>query len=83
MDVASLEAVIVARTPMYEPQQVEESAGPWRGATWEDASDDALLSGAALTFRQRLAWNAEMVALWARWNPDLARRVWIDRESLP
>jgi len=65
-----------------DPWKVEEPAPEWRGASWQDASDNTLLDGAALSFRERLEWNAKMVALWARWNPDLARRVWVERRPL-
>jgi len=44
--------------------------------------DESLLVGARMTFRERLEWNEAMVSLWARWHPDLARRVWIDREPI-
>lgn len=59
---------------------VGEEAASWRGASWQDASNDALLVGARMSFRERLQWNAEMVALWARGHPELARRVLIERE---
>jgi hypothetical protein len=61
---------------------VEEAASEWRGASWQDAADDVLLRGHARTFRARLRWNQEMVAMWARWHPELARKILIERYSI-
>lgn len=47
-----------------------------------EQADESLLIGGRMTFRERLEWNEVMVGLWARWHPDLARRVWIERESI-
>ncbi len=48
---------------------------------WSAAADARLRAGAAMTFHQRLQWNARMVALWRRWHPRLAERV--ARERVP
>jgi hypothetical protein len=62
--------------------RVQEAASEWRGASWQDAADEVLLSSHARTFRERMQWNQEMVALWARWHPELARRILIERRSI-
>lgn len=62
--------------------RVEESASEWRGASWQDAVDDVLLRSHAQTFRERMQWNQEMVAMWARWHPELARKILIERRSI-
>jgi len=54
---------------------------PPSSTQWIAATDGALRAGAGMTFRQRLEWNARMVALWRRWHPRLAERLF--RERLP
>jgi hypothetical protein len=60
--------------------RVEESRAPDTATALEP--DESLLVGSRMTFRERLEWNEGMVALWARWNPDLAHSVWIEREPI-
>ena len=55
---------------------------PWPDVGWRDAEDEALLVGARMSLRERLEWNARMIELWARWNPELAQRVLVDRVAL-
>lgn len=51
-------------------------------ANWSAAADARLRAGAAMSFHQRLQWNARMVALWRRWHPRLAERVARERVAL-